>query len=69
MTSLPSRPEASAARRAPARYAQFHYDGAAVLLVRGPSGRTYRFTPGSTVAVEGEDAASLARVHQLRRMR
>ncbi len=52
------------------QYAQFQYAGTAVLTVRGPSGRVYRFAgPGSTMVVDPRDAASLAGVRQLRRLR
>lgn len=60
--ATPRKPSTSA-------FPSFQYLGASGLTVQGPvTKRLYRFAgPGATVAVDGRDAPSLARIAQLRR--
>lgn len=56
--------------KASSPYPSFQYIGGSGLTVQGPtSKRLYRFAaPGAIVAVDARDAASLARMPQLRRV-
>lgn len=65
-TTTPSPPASS---KPVSPYASFQYIGGSGLTVQGPvSKRLYRFAaPGSIVAVDARDAASMMRVALLRR--
>jgi hypothetical protein len=68
MTAIPAKMARPSASSSP--YPSFQYIGGSGLTVQGPaSKRLYRFaSPGAIVAVDARDAASLARMPQLRRM-